>query len=124
MPTRTHQDLQLRLTTLANSATPERVSQLVDALLAEAVRRGASDVHLEPTHHALDLKFRLDGMLQPLASLPRELGPNLVARLKVLAELLTYRMDIPQEGRLRDAAATYGVDMRVSTFPTIHGEKV
>jgi type II secretory ATPase GspE/PulE/Tfp pilus assembly ATPase PilB-like protein len=47
-----------------------------------------------------------------------------VARLKVLADLLTYRVDIPQEGRLREALAQYGVDMRVSTFPTIHGEKV
>jgi type II secretory ATPase GspE/PulE/Tfp pilus assembly ATPase PilB-like protein len=95
----------------------------VDALLGEAVRRSASDVHLEPTHRALEVKYRLDGVLQPIASLPRELAPNVVARLKVLAELLTYRLDIPQEGRLQDAAERFGVDMRISTFPTIHGEK-
>jgi type II secretory ATPase GspE/PulE/Tfp pilus assembly ATPase PilB-like protein len=117
------QDLQRQLAALAGSTAVERVSRLVDAILAEAVRRGASDVHLEPTHQALAIKFRLDGMLHPVASLPRDIAPNLVARLKVLAELLTYRVDIPQEGRLHDAGQHYGVDMRVSTFPTIHGEK-
>jgi type II secretory ATPase GspE/PulE/Tfp pilus assembly ATPase PilB-like protein len=116
-------ELEFLLHTLAATAGPERVSQIVDALLTEAVRRSASDVHIEPTHRALDIKFRLDGVLHPVASLPRELAPNVVARLKVLAELLTYRLDIPQEGRLLDAARRFGVDMRISTFPTIHGEK-
>jgi type II secretory ATPase GspE/PulE/Tfp pilus assembly ATPase PilB-like protein len=58
-----------------------------------------------------------------VASLPRELAPNLVARLKVMAELLTYRLDIPQEGSVREGPAQYGADLRVSTFPTVHGEK-
>jgi type II secretory ATPase GspE/PulE/Tfp pilus assembly ATPase PilB-like protein len=55
--------------------------------------------------------------------LPRELAGNVIARLKVMAELLTYRMDIPQEGRIPLERNTYGTDLRVSTFPTIHGEK-
>lgn len=100
---------------------PERIGQLVDVILYEALRLGANDVHFEPTHAALDVRFRLDGVLQTLAVLPRELAPNCVARLKVLAELLTYRLDIPQEGHV--PAGRYGVDLRVSTFPTIHGEK-
>src|SRR5207253_1950690 len=82
-----------------------------------------SDVHFEPGNHCVQVRFRLDGVLHTVASLHRELAPNLVARLKVLADLLTYRLDIPQEGRLRQGANTYGVDMRVSTFPTVHGEK-
>jgi general secretion pathway protein E len=101
----------------------ERVGRLVDLILAEAVRSTASDVHFEPTNHALDVRFRLDGVLHRVAALPRDLAPNVIARLKVLAELLTYRQDIPQEGRLTNGQATYGADMRVSTFPTIHGEK-
>jgi type II secretory ATPase GspE/PulE/Tfp pilus assembly ATPase PilB-like protein len=105
-------------------AGPERTSQLVDLILADAVRRSASDVHLEPTHRAVEVRYRLDGVLQHVATLNRELAPNVAARLKVLAELLTYRLDIPQEGRVQQARNTYGVDMRVSTFPTIHGEKV
>jgi type II secretory ATPase GspE/PulE/Tfp pilus assembly ATPase PilB-like protein len=62
--------------------------------------------------------------MQATASLNRELAPNIVARLKVMAELLTYRLDIPQEGSIRQALNPHGADMRVSTFPTIHGEKV
>jgi type II secretory ATPase GspE/PulE/Tfp pilus assembly ATPase PilB-like protein len=95
----------------------------VDLLLGEAVRRSASDVHFEPTYRAVEVRFRLDGVLHTVASLPRDLAPNVIARLKVLADLLTYRLDVPQEGRLASAVGSWGVDMRVSTFPTIHGEK-
>jgi general secretion pathway protein E len=102
---------------------PERTGRLVDVILAEAVRCSASDVHFEPTHHTLEIRFRLDGVLHRVAVLNRELAANVVARLKVMAELLTYRHDIPQEGRLAQGGSQYGADMRISTFPTIHGEK-
>ena len=115
-------ELQVQLNCV-EPAHPERTGRLVALILADAVRRSASDVHVEPTHRALEIRFRLDGVLQPVASLSGELAANVVARLKVLAELLTYRVDIPQEGRIQDSHALYGADMRVSTFPTIHGEK-
>lgn len=115
--------LQARLDALAQ-AGPERTSRLVDLILHDAVDRAASDVHFEPTHSVVEVRYRLDGVLHRVAVLDRELAANLVARLKVLAELLTYRIDIPQEGSIREAAGGYGVEMRVSTFPTIHGEKV
>ncbi len=118
-----HPSLQARLDALEPSA-PERTGRLVETILREALCRSASDVHIDPTPRAVDVRFRLDGVLQPVATLSRELAPNLVARLKVLAELLTYRMDIPQEGGIRQEQNHYGVDMRVSTFPTIHGERV
>ncbi|MBM4071971.1 MAG: type II/IV secretion system protein [Planctomycetes bacterium] len=102
---------------------PERVGQVVNLVLVEAVKKSASDVHFEPTHRALEIRFRLDGVLHTVATLNREIAANIVARLKVLAELLTYRLDVPQEGRLVDAIKSFGVEMRVSTFPTIHGEK-
>ena len=60
-------------------------------------------------------------MLQPVAVLPSRLAANVVARLKVLAELLTYRTDVPQEGRIRGSPGE--IEMRLSTFPTLHGEK-
>jgi type II secretory ATPase GspE/PulE/Tfp pilus assembly ATPase PilB-like protein len=123
MPLQNPANLQAQLDGLDVSG-PERTSRVVHAVLADAVRRSASDVHFEPTHRALEIRYRLDGVLQLVATLSRELAPNVVARLKVLADLLTYRLDIPQEGRLGQAANPYGVDMRVSTFPTIHGEKV
>jgi type II secretory ATPase GspE/PulE/Tfp pilus assembly ATPase PilB-like protein len=123
MAERTHSDLQARLDGL-DLTRPERTSRLVDLILADAVRRSASDVHLEPTHRAVEVRYRLDGVLHPVAWLNRELAANLVARLKVMAELLTYRLDVPQEGSIRQALSQYGADMRVSTFPTIQGEKV
>jgi type II secretory ATPase GspE/PulE/Tfp pilus assembly ATPase PilB-like protein len=115
-------DLQLRIDAL-DLKGPERTGRLVDVILAEAVRCSASDVHFEPTHHTLEVRFRLDGVLHRVVTLNRELAANVVSRLKVLAELLTYRQDVPQEGRLVRGREQYGVDMRVSTFPTIHGEK-
>ncbi len=114
--------LQIQIDAL-DPTSPERTGALVDLILAAAVARGASDVHFEPTDHSLDVRFRLDGVLQPVAILTRDLAVNVVARLKVLAELLTYRRDVPQEGRLTNGLVRFGADMRVSTFPTIHGEK-
>jgi type II secretory ATPase GspE/PulE/Tfp pilus assembly ATPase PilB-like protein len=95
----------------------------VDVILEHATLLGASDVHFEPAGDRLEVRYRLDGVLQPLASMPAELGPNLVARLKVLASLLTYRVDVPQEGRIDGAKDRYGVEIRVSTFPTVFGER-
>jgi type II secretory ATPase GspE/PulE/Tfp pilus assembly ATPase PilB-like protein len=101
---------------------PQHVSELVDVLLDQAARAGASDVHFEPNQTSLFVRMRIDGVLQTVATLPRELAGNVVARLKVLAELLTYRLDVPQEGRARRRDPQPS-DMRVSTFPTIHGER-
>jgi type II secretory ATPase GspE/PulE/Tfp pilus assembly ATPase PilB-like protein len=114
--------LQMDLDTLG-APVPERIGRMVDCILADAVRRLASDVHFEPTHRALEIRYRMDGVLQPVATLPRELTANIVARLKVMSELLTYRVDVPQEGAIRREHKPQDADMRVSTFPTIHGEK-
>jgi len=101
----------------------EQVVPAVDLVLAEGVRRSASDVHFEPTPAGLEIRLRIDGVIHPAASLPRELAPHVIARLKVMSELLTYRVDVPQEGRIRVADGGNVEDMRVSTFPTVHGEK-
>jgi general secretion pathway protein E len=115
-------DLQPRLDAATRTGT-DGVVAAVDLVLEEAVRRSASDVHFEPTPAALELRFRVDGVLQRVASLPQLLAPNVIARLKVMADLLTYRIDIPQEGGVRPGGVARGADLRVSTFPTVHGEK-
>jgi len=102
-------------------ADPEYASQVVDRMLAAGSRRGASDLHLQPTATGLEMRFRIDGVLQPAGQFPAAVAANIVARLKVLAELLTYRTDVPQEGRIRAPEAD--VEMRVSTFPTLYGER-
>ncbi len=99
---------------------------IVDCLLAVARELGASDVHVQPTAGGLEVRWRLDGVLQPAGTLPSAVAPNVIARLKVLADLLTYRLDVPQEGRLRGAQGPgeeRGPEMRLSTFPTLHGER-
>jgi type II secretory ATPase GspE/PulE/Tfp pilus assembly ATPase PilB-like protein len=115
-------DLQARLDAL-DAAGSEATSRAVDLILADAVRCSASDVHFEPTFRAMEIRYRLDGVMHPVAALKLIAAPNLVARLKVMAELLTYRVDIPQEGSMRHSVQQFGTDMRVSTFPTIQGEK-
>ncbi|CAN5130848.1 type II secretion system ATPase GspE [soil metagenome] len=111
-------DLQAKLNALGD--VPPRAVAAVDLILKDAADRGASDVHFEPWADKLTVRFRLDGVVQPVATLPKEIAANVIARLKVLAELLTYRLDIPQEGGVR---RDDGSDLRISTFPTIHGEK-
>lgn len=97
--------------------------EVVDQILASARALGASDVHFQPSAESFDIRWRIDGILQPATTLPRTNAPNVVARLKVLADLLTYRSDSPQEGRIRTAPGSLEIEMRLSTFPTLHGEK-
>jgi len=75
--------------------------QIVDQILDAAIRRRASDVHLEPTADGYALRYRIDGLLQSVNTYDPETGRSLVSRLMVMAQLLTYRLDLPQEGRLR-----------------------
>lgn len=101
--------------------SPQYAVEVVDRVLAAGRELGASDVHLQPAADGLELRYRIDGVLQSAGFLPAALAPNIVARLKVQADLLTYRTDLPQEGRIRAPAGD--VELRVSTFPTLYGEK-
>lgn len=100
----------------------EYATKFVDQLLAAARASAASDIHLQPTSQGLDVRWRLDGVLQPIGCFPRGEAADIVNRLKVLAELLTYRNDVPQEGRIRHQQPGH-VEVRVSSFPTLHGER-
>jgi len=103
----------------------QNVVSLVDDLLKKAVKSDASDVHFEPTASELVVKFRLDGVLGTVEKLPKSLSDNVIARLKVLGGLLTYRNDIPQEGRIEIDKSWDDkiVDQRLAIFPTIHGQR-
>lgn len=104
-----------------DSRDPQYAVQAVDRILAAGRRHGASDLHLQPTADGLELRLRLDGVLQPAGRVPAAVAGNVTSRLKVLAELLTYRTDVPQEGRIRRPQDD--VEMRVSSFPTLFGER-
>jgi general secretion pathway protein E len=97
-------------------------TRFVELLLAAAQQVKASDIHLQPTAAGLEVRWRLDGVLQAVGEFPRGEATDIAARLKVLARLLTYRTDIPQEGRI--PAENTRIEMRVSTFPALHGERV
>lgn len=103
--------------------------RFVDHLLHAARAARVSDLHLQPTDAGLQLRWRIDGVLQLVGVYPTAGSPQVVARLKVLADLLTYRTDVPQEGRIRGSQPAGGthdsapLDLRVSTFPTLLGEK-
>ena len=101
------------------------VVSLVDDVLNRAVAYGASDVHFEPLSARLEVKFRLDGVLNTVEELPKSISDNVIARLKVLGGLLTYRNDIPQEGRIEisESRESRIMDQRLAVFPTIHGQR-
>ena len=90
----------------------------VDAILRAARESNATDVHLTPTADALRMQWRIDGVLHDITTFPLEDRSRIVSRLKVLAGLLTYRTDVPQEGRIGE-----GEETRVSTLPTLYGER-
>lgn len=104
-----------------NPADAQYATRFVELVLAAGRERGASDLHLQPTPGGLELRWRVDGVLIGLGTFPSGVSANVIARLKVLADLLTYRNDVPQEGRIRTDDAD--VEVRVSTFPTLHGER-
>lgn len=101
-------------------------SQAVDRILHAAARIGASDVHLTQRHQTLTLQFRVDGRLISLPDVPSGTTTSIPARIKALARLITYRQDVPQEGRLVFAASqdSERLEARVSTLPTLHGERL
>ena len=116
-------DLQQRLQELAGREA-DGVCDLVDEMIRDGLRRGASDIHIEPSDEGALLRYRLDGVLHPALEVRTDLAKNVIARVKVLADLLTYQTDVPQEGRINRAKVGAAADLRVATFPTVRGEKV
>lgn len=108
-------------------AKPEDdISRLVERIIRDAVARGATDVHLNPTNSGLAVRFRQDGILRDVETLDSSVKESLVARIKVLSNLIVYKRNVPQDGRVvRDIGlGKDSIELRVTTFPTIHGEKV
>ena len=100
------------------------VIRLINALLLEAVKEGASDVHVETQEKRLIVRFRVDGVLREVVEPKRALAPLLVSRIKVMARLDIAEKRVPQDGRVTLRVGGHDVDVRVSTIPTQHGERV
>jgi type II secretory ATPase GspE/PulE/Tfp pilus assembly ATPase PilB-like protein/CheY-like chemotaxis protein len=109
---------------LADGALERPVMQLVDHILAEAIAARASDVHVEMEERGVAVRFRIDGVLRQTMSLPKGVGGPLVSRVKIMAKLDIADRLRPQDGRARVAVNGSPVDLRISTLPSAHGEKV
>ncbi len=98
--------------------------RLVNALLVDAVKRGASDIHFEPEYAFLRVRFRIDGVLETVRSLHKTYMPGITVRIKVVSEMNIAETRAPQDGRLSLTLNGRPVDFRVSTQPTIYGENI
>lgn len=117
---------------MSNRATPPNPAQstqgpavqMVNAMIADAVRVGASDIHVEPRRNMLEVRFRIDGILQTWKELQKDLQDVCTARIKVMAELDINEKRLPQDGRITISVPGRSIDMRISTLPVLYGEKV
>ncbi|QKT03023.1 type II secretion system ATPase GspE [Ectothiorhodospiraceae bacterium 2226] len=100
------------------------IIRLINALLTEAVKENASDIHIEPFESRLLVRFRVDGVLREVLQPPRALAPLVISRIKVMARLDIAEKRVPQDGRISLRVAGRAVDVRVSTLPSGHGERV
>ena len=108
----------------AAAAADAPVVKLVNSLLSDAVARGASDIHIEPYEKQIRVRFRIDGMLHEMMSPPFKMKNAITSRLKIMAELDIAEKRVPQDGRIKVRMHGKPIDLRVSTLPTIFGEKV
>ncbi|HHH44867.1 MAG TPA: type II secretion system protein GspE, partial [Gammaproteobacteria bacterium] len=109
---------------LLESEDDAPIIRLINALLTEAVKENASDIHIEPFENRLVVRFRVDGVLREVLQPQRVLAPILVSRIKVMAKLDIAEKRLPQDGRISLRVAGRAVDVRVSTLPSGHGERV
>ncbi|CAH8209924.1 type II secretion system ATPase GspE [Vibrio aestuarianus] len=109
---------------LLESEDDAPIIKLINAMLGEAIKEGASDIHIETFEKVLSIRFRVDGVLREVLSPSRKLAPLLVSRVKVMAKLDIAEKRVPQDGRISLRIGGRAVDVRVSTMPSSHGERV
>ncbi len=109
---------------LRDMASEAPVIRLVNAMIAQAVERRASDIHLEPFEKEFRVRYRIDGVLYPQEPPPKELRAAVISRVKLMAKLNIAERRLPQDGRIKIKTLGREVDLRVSTLPTLYGESV
>ena len=100
------------------------IVRLVDALLTDAVKRGASDIHFEPEKAFLRIRYRIDGLLQPVRVLRKSCWPAMTVRLKIISGMNIAEMRAPQDGRMSMTISGRAIDFRAASQPTLHGENI
>ena len=119
---------ELDATVLEKAAEQAPIIKLVNMILTDSVKRGASDIHIEPYENEMRVRFRIDGVLQTVMNPPLRLRDAITSRLKIVAKLDIAEKRLPQDGRIQIKYKAEGkkkeLDFRVSTAPTLHGEKI
>ncbi len=100
------------------------VIRILNSILLEAIQQGASDIHFEPLEQGIGVRYRIDGVLQKRHSPPKEYQPQLITRMKVLSRLDIAEQRLPQDGRLKLKMGSRHIDFRVSTIPSVFGERI
>ncbi len=100
------------------------IVKLVNSLISDAVRKGASDIHVEPYEKSLRVRFRIDGVMHEMMAPPFKFKAAILSRLKIMAELDIAERRVPQDGRIKIKVMNRTIDLRVSSLPTIFGEKI
>jgi len=100
------------------------IISLVNSLISQAIKDRASDIHIEPQDNILRIRFRIDGILRDIVSFPHYIHAAIVARIKIMGDMDLGEKRLPQDGRIQMREAQREVDLRVSTLPTIMGEKI
>lgn len=118
------QEDDLNIDVLRDQAQDAPAVRFVNTILLNAVQERASDIHIEPQENELKVRFRVDGALRLVASPPKHLQPGIISRIKILGSLDIAERRIPQDGRSKLKVFGRSVDIRISTLPTIYGEKV
>ena len=110
------------VTDLREGANDAPIVKLVHSILADAVGRGTSDIHLEPSDGDLRVRYRVDGVVVDAATVPKRMAPGLISRIKIMAELDIAERRAPQDGRIRVTVEGRVIDIRVSILPVLRGE--
>ena len=100
------------------------VINIVNSLISQSIKNGASDIHMEPLENGLRVRFRIDGVLREIASFPKHTQGAIISRVKITSGLDIAEKRMPQDGRIQVQEAGRSVDIRVSSLPTIYGEKI
>ncbi|HEX6460086.1 MAG TPA: ATPase, T2SS/T4P/T4SS family [Thermoleophilaceae bacterium] len=115
---------EIEVTDLRESADDAPVIKLVHSIIADAVQRGASDIHFDPSERETRVRFRVDGVVSDSTTIPRRMVPGVVSRIKIMAELDISESRRPQDGRMGLKVDGRQIDIRVLTMPTVNGESV
>jgi type IV pilus assembly protein PilB len=115
---------EVSLEDMMESAEDAPVIRIVNSIMVEALRKHASDIHIEPFERAIRLRYRVDGVMYESHSPPKHLQSAIISRLKIMSNLNIAERRVPQDGRFKIRAMGKEADVRVSILPTVHGEKV